>query len=137
MYEFGSQEWLNAFVDAINGSKKYEEAARDWEGDFYFILEPGGPVTERRYMYLDLWHGRCRSAEIFEEKDKDKYKPEFTIAGNLAIWKKIKEKKLDATQALLTRQLKLSGNIGKVMRATGATRELSAATQAVPTVFPE
>jgi len=137
MYEFGSQDWLDAFVEAINGSKAYEEAAKDWEGDFYFILEPGGMVTERQYMYLDLWHGKCRSAEIVEEKDKGKHKPEFTIAGNLAIWKQIREKKLNATQALLTRQLKLTGNIAKVMRATGATRELSAATSSVPTVFPE
>jgi hypothetical protein len=37
----------------------------------------------------------------------------------------------------LTRQLKLTGNIAKVMRATGATRELSNATSAVPTIFPE
>ena len=137
MYEFGSQAWLDAFVAAINGSEKYEAAAKDWEGDFYFILEPGGSVTEPQYMYLDLWHGKCRSAEIVAEKDKDKYKPEFTIAGNLNTWRKIREKKMDATQALLTRQLKLTGNIGKVMRATGATRELSAATQAVQTVFPE
>ena len=137
MYEFGSQEWLDAFVAAINGSKKYEEAAKDWEGDFYFILEPGGPIPERRYMHLDLWHGKCRAAELVEEKDKDKYKPEFTIAGNLAIWQKIREKKMDATQALLTRQLKLTGNISKVMRATGATRALSEATTAVPTKFPE
>jgi len=136
MYVFGSQQWLDAFVTAINGSKKYEDAARDWEGDFYFILEPGGPVTERQYMYLDLWHGKCRKAEIVEEKDKNKYKPEFTVAGNLAIWKQIREKKLNATQALLTRQLKLTGNISKVMRATGATRELSAATSEVPTIFP-
>jgi len=137
MYEFGSQAWLDAFVAAINGSKKYEEAAKGWEGDFFFILEPGGSVTEIKYMYLDLWHGKCRSAEIVEEKNKDKYKPEFTIAGNLAIWKKIREKKLDSTQALLTRQLKLTGNIGKIMRAGGAARELGAATQAVPTIFPE
>ncbi len=137
MYEFGSQPWLDAFVEAINGSAKYEEAAKDWEGDFYFILEPGGTVTERKFMYLDLWHGKCRKAEIVEEKDTARHKPEFTIAGNLAIWKQIKEKKLTATQALLTRQLKLTGNIAKVMRATGATRELSAATSSVPTVFPE
>jgi putative sterol carrier protein len=88
-------------------------------------------------MYLDLWHGKCRNAEIVEQKDKNKYKPEFTIAGTLATWKKIREKKLDSTQALLTRQLKLSGNMAKVMRATGATRELGAATQTIPTIFPE
>jgi putative sterol carrier protein len=137
MYEFGSQAWLDAFVSAINGSKKYEEAARDWEGDFYFILEPGGPVSEARYMYLDLRHGKCRKAEIVEVKDKDKYKPEFTISGTLSTWKSIREKKLNSTQALLTRQLKLTGNMTKVMRATGATRELGNATQTVPTIFPE
>lgn len=137
MYEFGSQEWLDAFVAAINASKKYEEAAKDWEGDFYFIVEPGGPIPERRYMYLDLWHGKCRKAELVEEKDKDKYKPEFTIAATLAIWRKINEKKLDGTQALLTRQLKLTGNMPKVMRATGATRALSEATSSVKATFPE
>jgi len=137
MYEFGSQEWLDAFVEAINSSTKYGDAAKEWEGDFYFILEPGGSVTEGQFMYLDLWHGKCRHAEIVVEKDKDKYKPEFTVSANLATWKKIREKKLDATQALLTRQLKLSGNMGKVMRATAATRALSDATSAVPTVFPE
>jgi putative sterol carrier protein len=136
-YEFGSQEWLNAFVEAINGSKKYEDAAKDWEGDFYFILEPGGPITERRYVYLDLWHGKCRKAELIEEKDKEKYKPEFTIAGTLATWRKLNEKKLDGTQALLTRQLKLTGNMPKVMRATGATRALSEATSSVKAIFPE
>jgi putative sterol carrier protein len=137
LYEFASQGWLDAFVAAINGSKKYEEAAKDWEGDFYFILEPGGPITERRYMYLDLWHGKCRKAELVTEKEMDKYKPEFTIAGTLATWRKINEKKLDGTQALLTRQLKLTGNMAKVMRATGATRALSEATQTVKAVFPE
>jgi len=137
MYEFASQEWLDAFVAAINGSKKYEEAAKDWEGDFYFILEPGGPIKERRMMYLDLWHGKCRKAELVLDKDMDKYKPEFTIAGTLATWRKINEKKLDGTQALLTRQLKLTGNMSKVMRATGATRALSEATQTVKAVFPD
>jgi putative sterol carrier protein len=137
LYEFASQEWLDAFVAAINSSKKYEEAAKDWEGDFYFILEPGGPITEKRYLYLDLWHGKCRKSEIIMEKDKDKYKPEFTIAANLATWRKLNEKKLDSTQALLTRQLKLTGNMGKVMRATGATRALSEATSAIKAVFPE
>jgi putative sterol carrier protein len=137
LYEFASQEWLDAFVAAINGSKKYEEAAKDWEGDFNFILEPGGPINERRMMYLDLWHGKCRKAELVLDKDIDKYKPEFTIAGTLATWRKINEKKLDGTQALLTRQLKLTGNMSKVMRATGATRALSEATQTVKAVFPE
>lgn len=137
MVEFGTQAWLDAFVGAINGSQKYEEAAKAWEGDFYFILEPGGPIAERRYVYLDLWHGKCRKAELIEEKDKDKYTPEFTIAGTLATWKKLNEKKLDSTQALLTRQLKLTGNMGKVMRATGATRALSEATSSVKAVFPE
>jgi len=137
LYEFGSQEWLDAFVEAINSSKKYEEAAKDWEGDFYFIMEKGGSITERRYLYVDLWHGKCRKSELVLEKDKDKYKPEYTITGTLATWKKMNEKKLDGTQALLTRQLKLTGNMAKVMRATGATRALSEATSAVKAVFPE
>jgi len=64
MAKFFTQEWCDLYKEAINNSAAYEEAAKTWEGDFYFITEPGGPIKEKGYMYVDLWHGKCRGCEV-------------------------------------------------------------------------
>ena len=43
---FATQEWCDLYKEEINKSAAYEEAAKTWEGDFYFISEAGGPVKE-------------------------------------------------------------------------------------------
>jgi putative sterol carrier protein len=134
---FGSKEWADAFVVAVNSSKAYEEAAKTWEGDFYFIVEPGGAVKEPMYIYVDLWHGKCRKAEVVAAADKANYKPEFVIAATIPVWRKVNEKKLDSIQAMVTRQMKLEGNMGKIMRAVKAAQELVNAVGAVNTEYPE
>ena len=134
---FTSAEWLDKFMEALNTSKPYEDAAKTWEGDFYMIVEPGGAVKAPVYMYLDLWHGKCRKVEIVAEAEKDKYKPEFVLMAALPTWRKVAEKKLDPIQAIVTRQLKLTGNMGKIMRAVKAAQELVNCVTKVQTEYPE
>ena len=133
MSAFASDEWLQAFHESINSSKAYEDAAKTWEGDFYFIVEPEGSQTETIYMYVDLWHGKCR--KVFIAKDASQMQPEFVISAPPGVWKKVVEKKLDPIQGLITRQLKLKGNLAKIMRAVKAAQELVNCTTKVPTEF--
>ena len=56
-YRFPSEEWLLVLVDILNSNQEYQEAARNWEGDFYFIIEPEDGLKERIIAYMDLWHG--------------------------------------------------------------------------------
>ena len=137
MAMFGTIEWATKFMDAVNNSKPYEEAAKTWEGDFYFIVEPGGSVTEPGYQYVDLWHGKCRKVDVVTEAEKDKYKPEFVLSASIPTWRKVAEKKIDPIQAIVTRQLKLQGNMGKVMRAVKAAQELVNCVTQVQTEYPE
>ena len=137
MAVFGTIEWATAFMEAINSSKPYEDAAKTWEGDFYFIIEPGGAVKEQGYQYVDLWHGKCRKVDVIPAAEKDKYKPEFVLSASIATWRKVAEKKIDPIQAIVTRQLKLSGNMGKVMRAVKAAQELVNCVTKVQTEYPE
>ena len=44
MAKFFTKEWCEAYKDAINNSAAYEEAGKTWEGYFYFVMEPSGPV---------------------------------------------------------------------------------------------
>ncbi len=137
MAKFGTLEWATQFMEAINNSKAYEEAAKTWEGDFYFIIEPGGSIKEPVYQYVDLWHGKCRKVDIVSEAEKDRYKPEFLLSASVATWRKVAEKKVDPIQAIVTRQLKLQGNMGKVMRAVKAAQELVNCVTQVKTEYPE
>jgi putative sterol carrier protein len=119
---FGSNEWIQAFVKELNASKEYEEAGKTWEGDFYFVVEPDGPVTEMTYMYVDLYHGKAR--EAFIAKDKSEKNPAYAMSGGYTKWKKIILGQLDPIQGMLTGQIKLKGNMVQVMKYVKAAQEM-------------
>jgi len=135
MIDFGTEEWVQALKEAINSSKGYEEAARTWEGDFYFIVEPKAPGQPEIVMYMDLWHGKCREAGLVASRSVKK--PAFVITAGQPAWRKVIEGKLDPIQGMMTKQLKLTGDMVKIMKAVKAAKELVACTCKVPTDFGE
>lgn len=135
MYKFGSEEWVKALKEEINASEAYAEAAKTWEGDFYFIVEPGGPIEKEMIMYMDLWHGKCREVGVYE--DRSAKTPAFVISAPLSVWRKVIDKKLDPIQGMMTRQMKIQGDMVKIMKAVKAAKELVECTTKVPTEFPE
>jgi len=134
MVKFASEEWVQAFVAEINKSEAYRKAAATWEGDFYFICEAGAAMPEAVIMYFDLWHGDARSGCLVAKED-DK-KPEFVIRATLDVWRKVVERKLDPIQGMVTKKLKVSGTLPKIMRYTKAAVELVNCATKVPTEFP-
>jgi putative sterol carrier protein len=120
--QFATDEWIKALMTELNRSENYRAAAANWEGDFYWIIS-GLPGAEKEvYLYVDLWHGACRDA--FVAGDPSIRSPEFVIEANYPIWRKVVDKKLDPIQGLVTRQLKLKGNMLKILKAPKAATEL-------------
>jgi putative sterol carrier protein len=132
---FPSEEWLKGLVDELNGSQAYRDAAKNWEGDFYFVIEPEGSLNERVVAYMDLWHGECRSACIVANENEKN--PEFKIRAPLGKWRKVLEMKLNPIQGMLTGQLKITGNMMKIVRTPRAALELVNCCSRVPTEFPQ
>ena len=132
---FPTDAWIKARMDALNGSEAYREAASNWEGDFYFVVDAGPGVSDDVYLYMDLWHGSCR--EAFEAKDPSSKQPEFVMRAPLPTWRRVIEKKLDPIQGLMTRQLKLQGTMTKIMRAPKAATELVACCTQIETDWPD
>lgn len=132
---FATPEWVVALKDAINASAAYREAAKSWEGDFWFIVEPeaGQPESARKLMYLDLWHGECR--EAFLADDESVRNPEFRIWAPARHWRRVIQREIDPIRALMTNQLKLKGNFAKIMRNVKAAQELVLCAARVPTQF--
>jgi len=104
------------------------------EGDFYFIIEPDEGLEERIIAYMDLWHGECRSAYVVQ--DENEKSPEFRIRAPLRKWRKVFEMKLNPIQGMLTGQLKVSGNMMKIVKTPRAAVELVNCCSLVPTEYP-
>jgi putative sterol carrier protein len=133
-FRFPSDEWIKAMAEKVNESDAYRKSALKWEGDFYFVCEPGPGLEEKVVLYIDLWHGDARDAyEVADEGDMD---PEFVIRAPVNTWRRVIEKKLDPIQGMITGQLKLSGTMSKIMRFPKAASELVNCATKVPTHFP-
>ena len=130
---FGSDEWVKALHNELNTSQAYGDAAKNWEGDFYFVVNPEGAVKEPMYLYMDLWHGKSRDA--FVVKDESSKKPAFVMSGPYSKWKKVVTAQLDPIQALMTGQLKLKGNMVMVMKNVKAAQEIVRACTRIDTEF--
>ena len=130
---FASPAWVVALKEAINASKTYRESAKNWEGDFWFMVEPDNAEGERKLIYLDLWHGECRDALLATSEAE--HAPEFRISGTARNWQRVITKEIDPIRALMTNSLKLKGNLAKVMRNVRAAQDLVLCAASIPTQF--
>ena len=128
---FATDEWVKALMVELNQSEGYAKAARNWEGDFYFIVESDGSDA---YLYMDLWHGECRDA--FKADSPDAKSPEFELRAPIATWQAVINKKMDPIQGIVTHKLKLQGPMMKVMKAPKAAIELVEACGRLETEWP-
>lgn len=112
---FPSMDWLNELDAKLNRDERYAGIAKNWEGDMIIQIEPEGNLKERRFYYLDLWHGKCRG--VAELKDASEKKAAFVLKATYENIKRIVTGKLDPMQAMLTRKLVVQGNMAVMMRS--------------------
>lgn len=135
MPKFATDQWLQSLKEELNQSEAYARAAKDWEGDFYFVITPADGLAEPIHLYMDLWHGECRGARVVEDPSEES--PAFRITAPPRVWKQVVTKELDPIRGLMTRRLKLQGDMVKIMRSVKAAQELIECVTRVPTDFPE
>lgn len=131
---FATDEWVKALQTEINSSEGYRQAAKTWEGDFYFVINQGDGIPEDVYLYLDLWHGECRDAYRVESPAEKS--PAFELSAPVKVWRGVLAKKIDPIRGLMTRQLKLKGNMMKIMKVPKAATELVECATRVDTAWP-
>ena len=131
--QFPSDEWIKALSDQLNTSESYEKSAKDWEGDFVFVIEPDDAYDTTSYLFLGLFHGKSPDATMLASEDERQ--TEFVIHAPFGTWRQVVEGKLDPIQAMMTRKLKLEGNMMKIMRYPKAAKEIVDCCALVPTDF--
>ena len=133
MAMFPSEEWIKLFKDAVNSNVAYEDAAKTWEGDFLFVVQPDSNLQQQAVFYVDLWHGKCRDSAMLGPDETRQ--TAFIYEGPYGNWIKLINKELDPIQSLLTGKFKLKGDMLKVLRAVRAAKELVETAGKVPTEF--
>ena len=137
MARFPGEEWLKEYIERINQSPSYREAAADWEGDVALVIEaePDKGVPEDVWAWLDLWHGECREGRI--TTDEEGSKASFVVRAPYSRWKEVIRKELDPVKGMMQGKLKLKGDLPTIVRQVKATNELVNLSQTVPTEFPD
>jgi putative sterol carrier protein len=115
MAVFPSAEWMQTIKDKLNADEQYGRIAQKWEGDMRFVIEPDGSLKDTMWIYLDLWHGKCRDAYV-EELSSTK-NPAFILKAPYGNFKKILSGEVGPMQALMTRMLGVRGNFAVLMRS--------------------
>ena len=129
---FFSDGWIKAYVNALNSNADYERSAKDWEGDFILEIKPDGQTIKKPVrIYLDLYHGKARSAHIATADET----AEFKYSSTLENWKKLLGNQMGPIQGIMSRKFDLDGSIVKVMRYLKAAQELVDTTRDVNTIF--
>lgn len=131
LYKFPSDEWIKALSELLNASETYRRSAKDWEGNFIFVAEPDETYPETAYMHLQLHHGSSPGAAMVDVENLPE--AEYTINAPFSTWRKVIDGKLDPIQGMMTGQLKLQGDLMKVMRYPKAAQEIVTCCADIPT----
>ena len=138
-YVFASREWFEAFVNALNNDPEYGSAAKNWE-DPIILMMTNLPQAVKEFFgtdqigaWLDLYHGKCRAYEIIQ-KPEEKQAP-IIISGTYENMKKVALGKLNPTIAVMTGQLKVKGNVTKLLSNPAASSAFVNVIKKVPTEF--
>lgn len=112
---FPSEEWLQGLEKKLNSDDRYNQIAKDWEGDMLFFVEPAGNLKEPLTFYLDLWHGQCRKIE-YKPAPESHPNPAFTLTASYKDITAILTGALNPMTAMMTSRLKVKGSMGYMMR---------------------
>jgi putative sterol carrier protein len=130
-YPFPSDAWIKQLREVLNRNEDYSRSAKDWEGNFIFVIEPDQVFSETAYFLLELHHGSSPGAKMLNGDDFPQ--TEYTITAPYTTWRKVIEGKLDPIQGMMMGQLKLKGDLMKIMRYPKAAQEIVSSCAEVPT----
>ena len=147
MAQFGTQEWADLFMKAVNENEAYAKAADWWTGNFIFQVNPHGKLTRQINMWVGLHKGDCTGTKVLDEGEDyillkkgeesrgKPYEVEYVYAARIDVWEKILNKELDPIRAMLAGKAKVEGDMPKILRATEAAKQLVASATTIDTEF--
>jgi putative sterol carrier protein len=132
---FPSEEWVNEYCKRLKESPDYNKSGKGWKDPILFKMIELDSLKEKPQFdsfILYLKDGICENCEVV--KDPEKSAP-FKLTATYSNWKKIIDGKINPTQAMLTGQMKVVGNIAVLLRYASAAIAMVKVAQSIPTRY--
>ncbi|HJL01894.1 MAG TPA: SCP2 sterol-binding domain-containing protein [Polyangiaceae bacterium LLY-WYZ-15_(1-7)] len=137
-HEFPSQEWTDAFKDAVNANEDYRTHGKPWTfGAVAMVCEkdPSLGLDDDMAMYFDVHEGECRGATLSKGRASVEHAP-FVIVAPYARWKEVINGEVDPIKAMMEGKLKMTkGHLPTMLRFVESSRALVVSATKVPTSF--
>ena len=127
MHRFPSEDWTQAYKNAVNHNPAYRRAGKPWTfGSVAIIVQCDLSLGLRQDtgVILDVHEGACRGARFIEGIASTE-EAAFVIVGSYQRWKDVIEGKLKLTK----------GHLPTLIRFVEPSRQLVASACRVPTEF--
>lgn len=131
---FPSGDWIDAYCSELMRHPRSREAATALEGTYRFVIEPAGPVV-RPHVYDVLVRPVSDGAHVIRVDEAAQ--PRLVLTAGYDRWRQLIERRLDVGLAVLTRRLRLSGDLGGIRGSLSDARPLLDALTSVDTRWPE
>ncbi len=122
-----SEEWAQAYREAINNSKAYYDASTRWEaGALAFVMKasPKHGFMRDTAVLLDLHKGVCREARSLRPEEAMSAAA-FLIEGEYPVWMEVLSGRAQPLMMIVRGKLRLrKGSIAKLMPFTQSAQEL-------------
>jgi hypothetical protein len=103
MAKYLSREWLELGKQAVNRNVDFRKIAKDMNLTIYHVIE-GVPERGTIYFWSTFKEGECIEVKLGRKEAAD-----FTLTAPFTIWKSIHAGRLEITQAVLEKMLRVEG----------------------------
>ena len=125
-HEFPSEEWMDAWREAVNADEEYREAAADWGADFdgnmVFHLVADDRLPEDRLFFVALEGGKAHDSREIERPEDAEYG--FVLRGTYSDWVSLTRGEVGAIDGLMTGRFELDGDMQRVLQFSDAAARL-------------
>jgi putative sterol carrier protein len=132
-----SEAWTRQWCQMLNSRPSYQQAAATWEGGVALVMTRDGSAQgAAKAVFLDLWHGECRTARLASEADLESAR--YILTGTAQAWRGVLGGTMAPLTAVMSGKIRLSkGSLAALVPYAGAARELVAAAMDMEISFPE
>lgn len=132
---FPSVEWIDAFCDMLAAHPRAARAASHLGGVYRFVIDPGGPLTQRQQyqVLLAAVDGRAQVTRI----DEPGARARVGVRTDYPYWQQLLRGQLDLGRAMLFGRIRISGDLAGLLNARDDVDVVVDALRAVDTVWLE
>jgi|YelNatPaOPRAMG01_1025707.scaffolds.fasta_scaffold01178_10 putative sterol carrier protein len=132
---FPSEDWVKEYCKRLSESPDYNKSGKGWKEPIMFRMTEMENLKDKppyNSFILNLRDGKCEGSEIVLDQSKS---APFKLTATYSNWKKIIGGKINPTQAMLTGQMKVEGNIAVLLRYASAAIAMVKTAQSIQTKY--